>query len=114
MRILLFGSTGMLGQYLLKVLEKERGNKNVFCVNRSSFDIENDNWSKLSYIINCNLNENDIIINCAGIIPQRESFINLRTYLRVNTVFPHKLNEIASTNYLQKNKTNETSQEKCN
>ena len=92
MNILLFGSTGMLGRYVYNVLKK---NYNVICIKREQFDIENDELSKLEHILSNNLKENDIIINCAGIIPQKYINDNFKTYIRVNTLFSHKLNEIS-------------------
>jgi dTDP-4-dehydrorhamnose reductase len=86
MRVLLFGSTGMLGNYVKSVFTKVHA---VICVNRDSFDIEKDDWEKLEEIIKCSSCE--IIINCAGAIPQKES--DPRKFIKVNTLFPHKLNE---------------------
>jgi dTDP-4-dehydrorhamnose reductase len=91
MKILLFGSSGMLGSYVYNILKCDY---TIICIRRDGFDIEIDEWSKLKAIIEYNLNENDIIINCAGIIPQKISLDNYRTYIRTNTLFPHKLNEI--------------------
>lgn len=92
MNIVLFGSTGMLGRYIYNVLKNDN---NIICINRDKFDIENDKWSNLDYLIYDNLKGNDIIINCAGIIPQKYENDNFKTYIRVNTLFPHKLNEIS-------------------
>jgi dTDP-4-dehydrorhamnose reductase len=92
MKILLFGSTGMLGRYVFNIL---KNNYNVICIKRDNFDIENDEWCKLKDIIQNNLLENNIIINCAGIIPQKYKEDNIKTFIRVNTLFPHKLNEYA-------------------
>lgn len=95
MTIILFGSTGMLGRYVLNILQN---NYKVICINRYDFDITNDNWSKLNKILIKNLVNNDIIINCAGIIPQKYNNDDYKTYIRVNTLFPHKLNEISLQN----------------
>jgi len=85
----------MLGRYVYNILKDEY---NVICIKRNEFDIENDNWSKLYYIIESNLKENDVIINCAGIIPQKYEHDSYKTYIRINTLFPHKLNEISKKN----------------
>ena len=95
MKIILFGSTGMLGRYVFNILQNYY---EVVCINRIDFDIINDNWSKLHEILNTNLKSNDIIINCAGIIPQKYNDNDYKTYIRVNTLFPHKLNEISLQN----------------
>ena len=95
MNIILLGSTGMLGRYVYYNLKE---NYNVICIKRDQFDIENDEWSKLEHLLCDNLKENDIIINCAGIIPQKYKNDNFKSYIRVNTLFPHKLNEISKKN----------------
>lgn len=102
MNIVLFGSTGMLGRYVNYNLKESY---NVICIKREQFDIENDEWYKLEDLLSDNLkyhhnnendnNENNIIINCAGIIPQKYKNDHFKTYIRVNTLFPHKLNEIS-------------------
>jgi len=92
MKIILFGSSGMLGNYVFNVLKLDY---KVICVTRKEYNIINDEWGKLKVIFENNLNENDVIINCAGIIPQKYKDENIETYIKVNTLFPHKLNEFA-------------------
>ena len=92
MKIVIFGSTGMLGLYVYKVLYK---NYEVICINRNEFDILNDKWIKLKNILN-NYNKNDIIINCAGIIPQKVDSTQYKEYICINSLFPHKLQEICN------------------
>ena len=53
-----------------------------------------DTDSKLNDLLK-NIKNNDIIINCIGIIPQKYKLDNYRTFIKVNTLFPHKLQEIA-------------------
>lgn len=92
-KILLFGSSGMLGRYVFSVLRKQY---EVICINRNDFNIFTDKWEKLSNLIGERLSNNDVIINCAGIIPQKHTTDNnLDLYIRVNTLFPHKISEIA-------------------
>ena len=93
MSILLFGSTGMLGRYVHIVLKDKY---EIRCISRDKYDIENDSWKKLEDILNKSLQKNDIIINCAGIIPQKYKDDNYKTYIRTNTLFPHKLSEFAN------------------
>jgi len=95
MKVVLFGATGMLGRYVISVL---KDNYEINCISRDKYDIENDSWKKLEDILNKGLQKNDIIINCAGIIPQKYKGDDYRNYIRVNTLFPHKLNEIAKKN----------------
>jgi len=99
MSILLFGSTGMLGRYVLKILLKDY---NVICITRDVYDIETDDWNKLEEVVIQHFikaGENNIIINCAGIIPQKYTTgvvsINLNKYIKVNTLFPWKLDELS-------------------
>ena len=94
MKIMLFGSTGMLGNYVLNVL---KNNYTVLCINKDVFNIETAVWEDIYNIIKNTLNENDIIINCSGIIPQKfdENNLNLKKYICLNTLFPHKLNEFS-------------------
>jgi len=92
MKIYLFGSTGMVGRYINTLLCKHY---NVNCIIRNDFDIENDTFEKLEEILSSKLCENDVIINCAGIIPQKYKKDNYKKYILVNTLFPHKLSEIS-------------------
>ena len=92
MKIVLFGATGMLGRYVLRFLNK---NYDVICILRDDYDIENDTWLKLKEILNIHLQKNDVVINCAGTIPQNYKNDNFKAFIRINTLFPHKLNEIS-------------------
>jgi dTDP-4-dehydrorhamnose reductase len=95
MKVLLFGSTGMLGHYVHKILSSSH---EVTCVSRKDFDICSDNWERLTDLVNRILNDGDLIINCAGSIPQKYKSDDYTQFIRVNTLFPHKLNEIAKNN----------------
>lgn len=89
--IYLFGSTGMLGNYVKTVLSKKF---ELNCITRSDYDILQDNFKKLNNIMN-NIQEQDIIINCTGIIPQKTANDEHGKYIKVNTLFPHKLQNIS-------------------
>ena len=66
MKVFIFGSSGMLGNYLVKYLEKEF---EVIPITRNDIDLSNDfNFIKEKYQFDCE----DVIINSAGIIKQRE------------------------------------------
>ena len=94
MSIILFGSTGMLGNYVLNIFKNDF---NVICIKRSDFNIENENWNILDELLkNYITTNNDVIINCAGVIPQKHNFEEFRKYIRINTLFPHKLSEYSS------------------
>ena len=90
MSIYLFGATGMIGNYVFKILKKSF---NVIPINRNNFDIYEDKWDKLNNILK-DLKKDDIIINCAGIVPQTK-ITDTKKYIKVNSLFPHKLENIA-------------------
>jgi dTDP-4-dehydrorhamnose reductase len=98
MSILLFGATGMLGRYVLKFLEKDY---KIISITRDEYDIEKDDWNKLEIIIKNNIKDNDIIINCAGIILQKYDNYHVKKFIKVNTLFPHKLNELSNKHNLK-------------
>lgn len=88
MKIILFGSTGMLGKYVEQYFIKER--YEVICVVRSIFDIESEDWKKLNDWLNENVTHGeDILINCAGAIPQQNCCP--RKFIVLNTIFPQNI-----------------------
>jgi dTDP-4-dehydrorhamnose reductase len=95
MKILLFGVTGMLGRYVLTVLNKTY---EVIYVLRDDYDIEKNTWLELEDLLKNKLQKNDVIINCAGIIPQKYKNNDYKQFIKINTLFPHKLNEISNKN----------------
>lgn len=88
--IYLFGSTGMLGSYVKRILSETF---DITDITRKEFDILNDTYGKLNKLLN-GLNKNDVIINCAGIIPQKTNNNEFKKYIKINTFFPHKLQDI--------------------
>lgn len=93
MKIILFGSNGMLGKYVFVVLKQKY---EIECINRDIYDIENDSCDKLEILFKNIIKKDDVIINCAGIIPQKYDNTNYKTYIKVNTLFPHKLSELSN------------------
>lgn len=91
MKILLFGANGMLGKYVHKILC--RSNNCIISMTRKDFNIDIDNVDDI------NLENIDVVINCAGIIPQKEN--NLRKFIRVNSIFPNLLNEKCKMNNIK-------------
>jgi dTDP-4-dehydrorhamnose reductase len=83
----------MLGKYVYLILNKYY---NIINITRNDFNISNDKWDKLKNLLNNILETNDVIINCAGIIPQKYNKDNISEYIKINTLFPHKLDEIAN------------------
>jgi dTDP-4-dehydrorhamnose reductase len=94
MKIILFGSTGMLGNYVKSWLSRKF---EVVCMLRKDFDIETGDWNKLHDILKF-LDIDDIIINCAGAIPQKECPI--RKYICLNTLFPNKISEFSKNKFI--------------
>lgn len=91
MKIILFGSNGMLGNYLKIYLSSFH---DISCIDRKIFDIESCHWEKLETLLKKEIIDKDtIIINCAGAIPQQKC--NIRKFITLNTLFPHKMNEIS-------------------
>ena len=82
----------MLGRYVFQVLKEKY---NVKCINRTDYDIENNTFEELEQILASQIKKNDIIINCAGIIPQKYKKDDYKTFILVNTLFPYKLNDFA-------------------
>lgn len=86
MKIVLFGSSGMLGTYCSKFF-KQNG-YNVFEVDRKRLDLTSSHSNILNFL-KANVDENDIIINASGVIKQRVDRID--NMYKVNTIFPHIL-----------------------
>lgn len=91
MNIILFGGTGMLGAYLLKILAMKH---NVRTITRKEYDIASNNNEKLSNLIESS--PCDIIINSAGAIPQKYDTSDCTTFAIINTFFPHLLSKISN------------------
>jgi dTDP-4-dehydrorhamnose reductase len=91
--IFIFGGSGMLGRYVVSVLKMYY---NVECINRDTFDILNDSWDKLNSLLE-RLKPSDVLVNCAGIIPQKVDgkSSSAKLYFRVNSIFPHKIQYLA-------------------
>ena len=78
----------MLGNYLRLILTK--CNLKFQCISRNDYDILKDSFDKLYEILHL-LNKDDIIINCIGLIPQKIGSNEYMKFIKVNVVFPHKL-----------------------
>ena len=80
----------------LKDKLKQRLNNNLsICIKKDNIIIGVYLLNKKSIIINIKPN---IIINCAGIIPQNSRLNNYNDYIRINTLFPHIVNNICKNN----------------
>lgn len=96
MKIFIFGSNGMLGNYVKTYLSSNKIYE-IICLTRQDYDISKLSIDSLSELLNTkNLNENDIVINCAGVIPQasKQRTIDTRNYFQINSLFPVILSQI--------------------
>jgi len=83
MKIIVFGSSGMLGGYLVKLL---KFNYEVLPITRNEIDLNKD-FDKIFEF--CSFDSDDVIINASGIIKQRD--YSLSELIRVNSLFPQIL-----------------------
>lgn len=90
-RIVVLGSAGMLGRYV-HLFFKSKGWK-VVPITRKLFDASIPNIeyvkSRFQYF---GFNENDVVINCIGAIPQKE--VDKISMIKINALFPHLLANI--------------------
>ena len=87
--IIVFGANGMLGNYVSNYLNKQ--NYIIHKITRNEYDLNNLNIDTLELLLkNLNINDNFVIINCAGIIPQssNKNFLNDSIYYKINSLFP--------------------------
>ena len=88
-KIILFGSTGMLGRYIYSYFKQKT---NIQIIN-IDYRISNENSSLLENILIENkIDDNTCIINCIGLIPQRKNSSVLdKEYFLINSIFPQLL-----------------------
>ena len=86
-KILLFGSTGMLGNYFNEYFKDKI---NLIYI---KFRVEEDTLDNLEKLLLDNgLDNATCVINCIGQIPQRKSKeISDKVYFLINSIFPHLL-----------------------
>lgn len=97
MKILIFGSNGMLGNYILSYLNKK--NMNVEGITRNDYDLSTLTEQSLEkLLVEKNINENFVLINSAGVIPQASKHHNLTEgdYYKINSIFPIILSKLAN------------------
>lgn len=89
MKIIIFGSTGMLGNYVKFYFQKHY---DVITINRNELDAETVNIDDIMDVLSkYKSDEPTFVINCIGIIPQRNTSDNFRIFIKINTLFPHLL-----------------------
>jgi dTDP-4-dehydrorhamnose reductase len=96
MKIFIFGSNGMLGTYMTSYLFKIY---NVIPITRLDYDLSNIQIQTLrDLLVSKKIQNEDLIINCAGVIPQsskqRDLYKNL--YYKINSIFPVILSMICN------------------
>lgn len=94
MKIFIFGSNGMLGNYINSYLSKSH---EIVELTRKDYDLFNLSIDSLSQVLTSkNIKEHDIVINCAGVIPQssKQRGLNIRMYFTINSLFPVILGQI--------------------
>ena len=94
-KIFIFGSTGMLGQYIHTYFTLDT--KSTITTVDINYRVNLDNLNKLEDILVLNkIDSNTCVINCIGQIPQRTSPDNVPNYYIVNGLFPHLLSKICA------------------
>jgi len=91
--IYVFGANGMLGSYVSRYLKEK--NFNVIEITRKQVDaskLDVVDFDLYKTLILNNIRENDVLINCVGLIPQRK-ITDQYHYLKVNALFPHILQQ---------------------
>ncbi|MHB1952286.1 MAG: SDR family oxidoreductase [Sulfobacillus sp.] len=94
-RVIIFGSTGMLGNYVLRYLVY-RG-FSVSVIDRHELDLSSADIMTIGEALDkvgSGSVPETVVVNCAGVIPQRRPS-KLRDYVRINAEFPHLLAALA-------------------
>jgi dTDP-4-dehydrorhamnose reductase len=82
-KIILFGSSGMLGRYIYSYFKTKINIINI------EYKITNNNFEVLEQmLVNNHIDENTCIINCIGLIPQRIYQNENKTFFLINSIFP--------------------------
>ena len=110
MKILVFGSTGMLGHTLIKYLQTQSSIEVEFTArNKSRQELCKKIFGKQAkYIVNAyqaysalkaiNDFKPAYCINCLGLIKQRNDSKNFLNYIKVNSLLPHLLSKYSAEN----------------
>ena len=105
MKILVFGSTGMLGHTLIKYLQSQKSIRVEFTVRneKKQNDCEKIFGKRAEFIVDAFNPESaliaiqeykpDFCINCLGLIKQKNKSKNYLKLIHVNSLFPHFLSE---------------------
>jgi len=94
MKLFIFGSNGMLGNYAKTYLSKYY---QVVPLTRKDYDLQTLTINSLRQLLHQKgLHEGDVVVNCAGVIPQsgKQIDLNRRMYFTINSLFPIVLSMI--------------------
>ena len=115
MKLLILGGSGMVGHRLAKKLSNQY---EIFSLLRKRPDLDSNQFfekvlpkNQCIFIDDINEYENlnntvkkispDIIINCIGVIKQRDKVENVLNMRRINSLLPHVLNQICNKNKIK-------------
>jgi len=102
MKVIIFGSNGMLGTYMYKYICKYH---DVIGITRDIYNVEKDSFEDLTNICEkYNIDKNTIIINCIGLLPHRFNSHSMKdqsfngetnkSFILINSIFPHNLEKV--------------------
>lgn len=91
MKVIILGSTGMLGRYIYSYIAPRQ---TCVALTRSHF---NAAQPRVSYFNNL-ICENDVVINCVGILKPVIADIGVCDTIKINSVFPHIIADICTAN----------------
>lgn len=91
--VYVFGSTGMLGGYVVKYF-KAKG-YDVWPIGRDMVDVMDTHHLVFRGLIR-KRTHGDVVINCIGLIKQKITDLDTIRAIRINSVFPWVLNEICA------------------
>jgi dTDP-4-dehydrorhamnose reductase len=90
-KIIIFGSNGMLGSYLMTYFTMHCRKYGVMGVSRASFEVNEQSLINLEErLASYEIDGVTCVINCIGLIPQRRP-ADWRDYYVMNAVFPQRL-----------------------
>lgn len=93
MKIVVLGNTGMLGRYVYTYFN--HNNYETIGVSRKDIDISEVNRKELkTFFESLGLGEEDVVINCMGVIKPRVDELGVLNAININSVLPHVLEEI--------------------
>ena len=107
MKVIILGSTGMIGSAILFTLSKNKYLNVYGCSSKNNLPdnlIKNtdnlflkgfnlENYSSLENIVK--KNKPNIIINCAGIVKQSSKALDYQKMINLNSIIPHQLNALS-------------------